>query len=101
MSTVMFWILVGFVGQMLFTARFVVQWLVSERQGDSVMPVIFWWLSLIGGAVMLSYAISRRDPVCVTGQAVGLLVYSRNLMLVGKSPKQSTRSIPPERHQPG
>jgi lipid-A-disaccharide synthase-like uncharacterized protein len=85
MSKLTFWLLVGFLGQALFTARFVVQWLVSERQRDSVVPVAFWWLSLLGGGTLLSYAISRRDPVIMVGQAMGLLVYVRNLMLVNKA----------------
>jgi lipid-A-disaccharide synthase-like uncharacterized protein len=80
-----FWLVVGFAGQALFTARFVVQWIASERSCGSVVPVIFWWLSLAGGLALLSYAISRHDPVIVTGQALGLFVYVRNLMLVRKS----------------
>jgi lipid-A-disaccharide synthase-like uncharacterized protein len=79
-----FWLVVGFVGQGLFTARFLVQWWVSEKKRDSVVPLAFWWLSLLGGAALLAYAISRRDPVIIGGQAMGLIVYTRNLMLVGK-----------------
>ena len=80
-----FWLMVGFFGQALFTARFVVQWLVSERRRNSVVPVAFWWLSLMGGIALLSYATWRRDPVIIVGQAMGLLVYVRNLMLVYKA----------------
>ena len=65
-----FWLTVGFVGQGLFTARFLVQWIVSEKERDAVVPVSFWWLSLLGGAALLSYAISRRDPVIIVGQAI-------------------------------
>jgi lipid-A-disaccharide synthase-like uncharacterized protein len=83
MSMLWIWLAIGFLGQGLFTARFLVQWLVSERRRDSVVPVAFWWLSLFGGAALLAYAISRRDPVIITGQAMGLFVYARNLMLVG------------------
>src|SRR5208337_1724960 len=85
MSRLTFWLLTGFLGQALFTARFVVQWLVSERKRDSVVPVAFWWLSLLGGGVLLSYAISRQDPVIIVGQAMGLLVYVRNLILVAQA----------------
>src|SRR5208282_5025009 len=85
MSRLTFWLLAGFLGQALFTARFVVQWWVSERKRDSVVPVAFWWLSLLGGGALLSYAISRHDPVIMVGQAMGLLVYIRNLMLVAKA----------------
>lgn len=85
------WVLVGFLGQLLFTARFLVQWLASERQGASVVPVAFWWLSLLGGGVLLSYAISQRDPVFMTGQAMGLFVYLRNLMLVARARRRAAR----------
>ena len=91
MSRLTFWLLVGFLGQALFTARFAVQWLVSERKGDSVVPVAFWWLSLLGGGALLAYAISRQDPVIIVGQAMGLLVYVRNLMLVAQAKRQLAR----------
>jgi lipid-A-disaccharide synthase-like uncharacterized protein len=87
----LFWLVVGFLGQSLFTARFVVQWLVSERQRDSVVPVAFWWLSLLGGGTLLSYAISRHDPVIIVGQAMGLCVYVRNLMLVREARRRALR----------
>jgi lipid-A-disaccharide synthase-like uncharacterized protein len=88
-SSLSFWLMVGFMGQAFFTARFLVQWVASERRRDSVVPVAFWWLSLVGGAALLSYAISRRDPVIIAGQGMGLVVYTRNLMLVGKARKKS------------
>ncbi len=91
MKTWTFWLAVGFLGQAIFTARFVVQWLVSERKRDSVVPVAFWWLSLMGGTALLSYATWRRDPVIIIGQTMGLLVYVRNLMLVGKARRRSVR----------
>ncbi|WP_165231926.1 lipid-A-disaccharide synthase N-terminal domain-containing protein [Aquisphaera insulae] len=83
---------VGFVGQAMFTARFAVQWLASERRGDSVVPVAFWWLSLAGGATLLGYAIGRREPVFAVGQAMGLVVYVRNLMLLGESRRRPSRA---------
>src|SRR3954470_13510423 len=85
------WMAVGFLGQAIFTARFLVQWVVSEKKRDSVVPVAFWWLSLFGGMTLLSYAISRRDPVIVVGQGMGLVVYVRNLMLVGKARRRASR----------
>ncbi len=91
MSRLTFWLFVGFLGQALFTARFAVQWLVSERKRDSVVPVAFWWLSLLGGGALLAYAISRQDPVIIVGQAMGLLVYVRNLMLVAQAKRQIAR----------
>lgn len=76
------WVGVGLVGQLLFTSRFLVQWIVSERRGESVIPLVFWWLSLGGGATLLSYAIWRHDPVFILGQGMGLVVYFRNLALI-------------------
>jgi lipid-A-disaccharide synthase-like uncharacterized protein len=84
-SSLTFWLTIGFLGQALFTARFLMQWLVSEQKRDSVIPVAFWWLSLLGGTALLAYAIFRHDPVIITGQAMGLFVYARNLMLVSKA----------------
>lgn len=91
MSNVVLWLTVGFLGQALFTARFLVQWLVSEKNGKSIVPAAFWWLSLLGGTALLSYAISRRDIVIITGQAMGLVVYMRNLMLVQGAKRQVSR----------
>lgn len=76
------WLAVGFLGQALFSARFIVQWLVSEKRRRSVTPVAFWYFSLAGGVILLTYAIHRRDKVFIVGQATGLLVYVRNLMLI-------------------
>lgn len=81
------WTLVGYAGQALFFGRFLIQWIVSERRGRSVIPLSFWWFSIGGGLVLLSYALHRQDPVFVLGQATGLLVYSRNLMLLRGGPK--------------
>jgi lipid-A-disaccharide synthase-like uncharacterized protein len=76
------WLAVGLLGQACFFSRFLVQWIVSEREKRSVVPPMFWFLS-IGGALILGlYAIHRRDPVFILGQSVGLLVYSRNLWLL-------------------
>lgn len=73
------WLVVGFLGQALFFGRFFVQWIASERRRQSVVPRSFWYLSLAGGTVLLFYAIHRRDPVFLLGQATGLLIYLRNL----------------------
>ena len=85
MSYPAFWLTIGFLGQALFTARFLVQWMASEKERDAVVPVAFWWLSLLGGAALLAYAIARRDPVIVVGQSMGLFIYARNLMLIDKA----------------
>lgn len=76
------WVLLGFVAQGFFTARFVVQWIASERAGKSVVPLTFWLLSIGGGALLLAYALYRRDPVFIAGQAFGVFVYLRNLYFV-------------------
>ncbi|HIC67407.1 MAG: hypothetical protein CMI50_11385 [Paracoccus sp.] len=78
----MIWLAVGLLGQALFSARFLVQWLASERKRQSIIPVAFWWLSLCGGATLLAYALWRRDPVFILGQGMGLFVYTRNLILI-------------------
>jgi lipid-A-disaccharide synthase-like uncharacterized protein len=76
------WIAIGFLGQGLFFGRWLIQWIVSERQAESRMPIAFWYLSLVGGLITLAYAIYRRDPVFIAGQSIGALVYVRNLMLI-------------------
>lgn len=79
------WVGVGFVAQALFGGRFILQWIRSEKAGESVIPLGFWWLSLTGGALMLAYAVYRWDPVFMLGQGLGLIVYVRNLMLIRKA----------------
>ena len=76
------WLAVGFAGQALFSARFLVQWLSSERLKRSVVPLAFWYFSVAGGATLLCYAIHRLDPVFIVGQAAGLFIYARNLQLI-------------------
>jgi lipid-A-disaccharide synthase-like uncharacterized protein len=81
-SIPMSWLVVGFAGQAMFSGRFLVQWISSERRRKSIVPVMFWWLSLAGGLLLLSYAVLRRDPVIILGQSAGLVVYVRNLILI-------------------
>jgi lipid-A-disaccharide synthase-like uncharacterized protein len=76
------WLGVGFAGQALFSMRFFVQWLASERQGRSVMPLAFWYFSVAGGLTLLAYALYRADPVFIAGQLGGVLIYLRNLQLI-------------------
>ena len=92
MMTLAQWQVVGFVGQGVFTARFLVQWVASEKKRDSVVPVAFWWLSLVGGLNLLVYAIHREDPVFIVGQSMGMVVYIRNLMLVSKRKRRGRAS---------
>ena len=78
------WVAIGFLGQFVFAARFIMQWISSERRKVSHIPVLFWYLSLVGGSITTVYAIHRRDPVFIVGQASGLIVYVRNLMLISR-----------------
>ena len=76
------WLLLGFAGQALFSMRFLVQWIYSERHRQSLIPVGFWYFSIAGGAMLLSYAIYRQDPVFIVGQSAGFFIYSRNLYFI-------------------
>ena len=84
--TELIWMMIGFIGQAFFFGRFFVQWLASERQKTSVVPTQFWYFSVVGGLVLLAYAIHRRDPVISLGQATGLFVYARNLYFIHRRP---------------
>lgn len=77
-----FWLVIGFLGQGLFSMRFIIQWIKSERMKKSVVPKAFWYFSLAGGATLLAYAIHRGDPVFILGQAMGLFIYLRNIWLI-------------------
>lgn len=76
------WLAIGFAGQALFSARFLIQWVMSEKVGRSIIPLGFWVFSVLGGVTLLAYAIHRMDPVIAAGQAGGLIVYARNLWLI-------------------
>jgi lipid-A-disaccharide synthase-like uncharacterized protein len=81
------WLILGFFAQALFASRFIVQWIVSERAGESVVPEVFWLISLVGSTLLLMYAIYKRDPVFIVGQASGLFVYFRNIYLIERKKK--------------
>jgi len=76
------WIIFGFLGQICFTMRFLVQWIVSEKRKESVIPIAFWYFSILGGMILFIYACHRQDPVFIAGQAFGSIVYMRNLILL-------------------
>lgn len=76
------WMTIGFLGQGCFFLRFLIQWIVSEREKRSTIPVIFWYLSLAGAFSILVYAIYRKDPVFILGQGLGFLVYARNIWFI-------------------
>ncbi len=81
------WLSVGLAGQLAFTGRFLLQWLYSEIRKRSLVPRGFWYLSLLGGALLLAYAIYRQDPVFILGQSLGFIVYLRNLQLLARHPE--------------
>jgi lipid-A-disaccharide synthase-like uncharacterized protein len=83
-----YWLGLGFFAQILFSSRFLVQWIASERAGKSVVPVLFWYLSLAGSVLLLMYAIYRLDPVFIFGQAGGIFIYSRNLYLIRREKRR-------------
>jgi len=84
-----FFLVIGFLGQGIFASRFIIQWVYSENLGESKIPIIFWYLSIFGGMMLLIYAISRKDPVIITGQAFGIIVYIRNLILINRKKKNT------------
>jgi lipid-A-disaccharide synthase-like uncharacterized protein len=76
------WVVFGFIAQFMFMMRFVVQWIASERARRSIIPIAFWFFSVAGGSLLLTYAIYRQDPVFIAGQAGGLFIYFRNIWFV-------------------
>lgn len=80
------WIGAGMIGQVIFGARFLVQWLYSEARGQSLIPPAFWYLSVAGGVILLSYAIHQREAVFIIGESVTLLIFLRNLVMLRKEP---------------
>jgi len=80
------WLVLGFAGQALFSMRFLIQWIHSEKHKKSLIPVAFWYFSLAGGITLFTYALLRQDPVFILGQGLGLFVYIRNLMFIRKNP---------------
>lgn len=83
------WLAIGLIGQALFSARFIVQWLQSEKVKKSVIPSAFWYFSMAGGMTLLAYAIHRRDPVFIIGQGTGLFIYFRNLQFLWRDRKKA------------
>ncbi len=81
------WLGLGFFAQLMFSARFLVQWLASEKAGKSIMPLLFWYLSIAGSVLLLAYSIHRKDPVFILGQSMGIFIYTRNLYLIRREKK--------------
>lgn len=82
------WLVIGFTGQALFSMRFLIQWIKSEREKRSTIPLAFWYFSLAGGLSLLIYAIHRKDPVFILGQGTGIFIYTRNLYLIFRERRQ-------------
>jgi len=88
-----FWLAFGLVAQLLFTARFLVQWISSERAGQSVVPMAFWFFSMGGGLMTLIYGLAKREPVIIIGQGLATLIYIRNIMLIVKSRGGASKEV--------
>lgn len=88
------WVMVGFLGQAMFSARFIIQWFVSEKAKESIVPIAFWYFSILGGMTLLTYAIWRRDPVIICGQAGGLMIYARNLWFIYSKRTREADRVP-------
>jgi lipid-A-disaccharide synthase-like uncharacterized protein len=87
-----FWLAFGLIAQLLFTARFVVQWIVSEKLGKSVVPLAFWFLSMGGGLMLLIYGLVRREPIIILGQGLAIFIYMRNLVLIFRNRADKSES---------
>jgi lipid-A-disaccharide synthase-like uncharacterized protein len=85
------WLALGFFAQLMFSARFLVQWLASERAGKSIVPLLFWYLSIAGSVLLLAYSIHRKDPVFILGQSLGIFIYTRNLYLIRREKKMAAQ----------
>ena len=86
------WVVFGLGGQLMFSGRFIVQWLASEKAGRSVIPLAFWYFSIAGGVILFAYAVYRQDPVFILGQSLGLFIYSRNLWLIFRERRSDSAS---------
>jgi len=91
-ATEKIWLAVGFSAQLMFSMRFIVQWIASERARRSIVPETFWYFSLLGGAMLFAYAIYRLDPVFMLGQGMGLVIYSRNIYFIRTHRRNEARS---------
>ena len=88
-----FWLVFGIVAQLLFAARFLVQWIASERAGNSVVPMAFWFCSMGGGLMTLVYGIVKREPVIILGQSLATIIYIRNIMLIVKNRGSGSKTL--------
>ena len=87
-ATELIWLAIGFTAQLMFSMRFIIQWIASERAKQSIVPETFWYFSFLGGLMLFAYAIYRVDPVFILGQGTGLLIYARNIHFIWKEKKR-------------
>jgi lipid-A-disaccharide synthase-like uncharacterized protein len=92
-----FWIALGLIGQVTFMGRFVVQWIVSERLGRSIIPIYFWYMSIVGSLLLFCYALHRKDPIFILGYSGGSIIYIRNLLLIHKEKQHGVEKGDPGR----
>jgi lipid-A-disaccharide synthase-like uncharacterized protein len=88
-----FWLAFGLIAQLFFTARFLVQWISSERAGMSVVPMAFWFCSMGGGIMTLIYGFAKREPIIILGQALATVIYIRNIMLILKNRRRQSETV--------
>jgi lipid-A-disaccharide synthase-like uncharacterized protein len=94
-TTELIWLTIGFTAQAMFTMRFIIQWLASERARRSIVPETFWYFSFAGGLMLFIYAIYRMDPVFILGQGSGLFIYARNISFIWRAKQEATAMVPP------
>jgi lipid-A-disaccharide synthase-like uncharacterized protein len=94
-TTELIWLTIGFTAQAMFTMRFIIQWLASERARRSIVPETFWYFSFAGGLMLFIYAIYRMDPVFILGQGSGLFIYARNISFIWRAKREATAIVPP------
>lgn len=87
-ATDLAWLIVGLFAQIMFSLRFILQWVSSEKEKRSVIPPAFWWFSLFGGLTLFAYGLHRREPVLILGQAMGVVIYARNIVLIHRSQRE-------------
>ena len=88
------WIAIGLLGQLLFSMRFIVQWVASEKRRESIIPITFWYFSIAGGIVLFAYSLYRADPVFIIGQSMGIFIYGRNLYLIFNQAPAKEAAVP-------
>lgn len=89
MSKFDLWLIIGLIGQVMFSMRFILQWVASERHKKSVIPISFWYFSIAGSLLLLAYSIHRQDPVFIIGQSLGCVIYFRNLVLIDRDKRNN------------